>query len=120
MSVQDTAHALWGQPWAEIARLSDMQDPTLTEFQQFIRDRYHETDSARGPARTFLWFMEEVGELAEALAMLERGDGDDANLREEFADVLAWLGTLANITGVDLAEAVHEKYVVDGGPAGTK
>ena len=102
MYMQDTAHPLRGQPWTEIATLIAMQDPTLTEFQQFIRDRYHETDSARGPARTF------------------RGDGDDANLREEFADVLAWLGTLANITGVDLAEAVHEKYVADGGPAGTK
>ncbi len=97
-----------------------MQDPTLSEFQQFIRTRYHETDSARGPARTFLWFMEEVGELSEAIALRERGDGDAANLREEFADVLAWLTTLANITGVDLAQAVHEKYVVDGGPAGTK
>lgn len=97
-----------------------MQNPTLTQFQSFIRDRYHETDSARGPAKTFLWFMEEVGELAEAIANLERGKSDQGNLEEEFADVLAWLATLANITGVDLAHAIHEKYVVDGGPAGTK
>ena len=41
-------------------------------------------------------------------------------LAAEFADVLAWLTTLANITGVDLTEAVHRKYLVDGGPAGTK
>ncbi len=85
-----------------------------------IRDRYFETDAARGPAGTFLWFSEEVGELAEAIACRERGDGDDENLREEFADVLAWLATLANITGVDLAEAIHAKYIEDGGPAGTK
>jgi len=97
-----------------------MTDPRLSEFQTFIRDRYHETDAARGPARTFLWFMEEIGELSEAIALRERGDGDEQNLREEFADVLAWLTTLANITGVDLAQAVHEKYVVDGGPPGTK
>ena len=97
-----------------------MHDPTLSEFQQFIRDRYQETDQVRGPARTFLWFSEEIGELAEALARRERGDGDEANLREEFADVLAWLTTLANITGVDLAQAVHDKYVIDGGPEGTK
>ncbi len=100
--------------------LGVMSDPTLSDFQAFIRDRYYQTDSARGPARTFLWFMEEIGELSEALALRERGDGDDANLREEFADVLAWLATLANITGVDLAQAVHEKYVADGGPEGTK
>ncbi len=97
-----------------------MHDPTLSEFQQFIRDRYQETDAARGPARTFLWFSEEIGELAEALARRERGDGDEANLQEEFADVLAWLTTLANITGVDLAQAIHNKYVRNGGPAGTK
>ncbi|MHC4910666.1 MAG: MazG nucleotide pyrophosphohydrolase domain-containing protein [Planctomycetota bacterium] len=93
---------------------------TLADFQQFIRDRYHETDAARGAPATFLWFTEEVGELAEALGKHERGDGDPENLREEFADVLAWLTTLANITGVDLTEAVHSKYFEDGGPEGTK
>ena len=42
------------------------------------------------------------------------------NLRDEFADVLAWLATLANITGVDLTQAIHDKYIKDGGPEGTK
>ena len=95
-------------------------DMTIQAFQSLIRDRYFETDAARGAASTFLWFMEEVGELAEAIARLERGDGDPDNLREEFADVLAWLATLANITRVDLAEAIHDKYLRDGGPSGTK
>ncbi len=98
-----------------------MAEPmTLQALQSLIRDRYFETDAARGPARTFLWFMEEIGELAEAIAQLERGDGDPSNLREEFADVLAWLTTLANITEVDLADAVHHKYLTNGGPSGTK
>jgi len=51
-----------------------------------------------------MWFIEEVGELATALA----GDDQD-NKEEEFADVLAWMCTLANINDVDLAKAV-EKY----------
>ena len=93
---------------------------TIAEFQDMIRERYYATDHERGPARTFLWFTEEIGELAEAIAQRERGDGDPANLREEFADVLAWLATLANITGVDLTDAIHSKYIADGGPAGTK
>jgi len=93
---------------------------TLGDLQQLIRERYYATDSARGAARTFLWLTEEFGELAEAIAKHERGDGDPANLREEFADTLAWLATLANITGVDLAEAIDEKYIRGGGPAGTK
>ncbi len=93
---------------------------TIAELQQLIRDRYHETDAARGVPATFLWFTEECGELAHALGRRERGDGDAANLQEEFADVLAWLTTLANITGVDLTRAVHDKYIATGGPDGVK
>lgn len=92
----------------------------IDEFQQFIRDRYFATDSARGTGGTFLWFAEEIGELAHALGRLERGDGDRTNLEEEFADVLAWLTTLANISGVDLTDAIQRKYFDDGGPKGTK
>ena len=93
---------------------------TLDDLQHLIRERYHATDSARGVPGTFLWFSEEVGELAEAFARRERGDGSRENLEEEFADVLAWLTTLANICDVNLAEAMHRKYVDDGGPSGTK
>lgn len=93
---------------------------TLEELQQLIRDKYYATDSARGVPATFMWFTEEVGELAEALGKRERGDGDQDNLVEEFADVLAWLSTLANISGVDLTEAIRRKYIEDGGPEGTK
>ena len=92
----------------------------ISEFQDLIRERYYPTDSARGAPSTFLWFAEEVGELAQAIAERERGDGRSDNLSEEFADVLAWLATLANITGIDLTEAIHRKYLEDGGPEGTK
>ncbi len=96
-------------------------DPmAIRDFQRLIYDRYYPTDSARGAAGTFLWFSEEVGELAHALANRERGKADQANLSEEFADVLAWLTTLANIAGVDLETAIRDKYLANGGPAGTK
>jgi NTP pyrophosphatase (non-canonical NTP hydrolase) len=52
-----------------------------------------------------MWFIEEVGELATAL---RSGSHDERRL--EFADVLAWLATLANAVGVDLDEAVAHKY----------
>ena len=81
---------------------------TIREFQEFIRAHYYQRDSERGTPGTFMWFVEEVGELASALA----GD-DQTNKEEEFADVLAWLCTLANINGVDLAGAI-EKYTVRG------
>jgi NTP pyrophosphatase (non-canonical NTP hydrolase) len=75
-------------------------EETLRGFQRRIDAIYGARDAARGPDRTFLWFVEEVGELSRAL----RG-GDPASLREEVADVLAWLATVASLAGVDLAAA---------------
>lgn len=102
----------------------------LSSFQDFIRDRYYKTDHARGTPATFLWFIEEVGELATALQHAggdaPNHDDDDThaaarqNLEEEFADVLAWLCTLANINNVDLSHAVHQKYLAGPGPVGHK
>lgn len=75
---------------------------TLDEFQKQVESIYFERDSARGVAGSFMWFLEEVGELAHAL---RRGEGE--NLKEEFADVLAWLSTLASISGVRLGDAAR-------------
>lgn len=92
---------------------------TIAEFQQHIRDKYFATDSARGTPATFLWLVEEIGELATALNTT--GDKrDQANVEEEFADVVAWLCTLANINGVDLETAIRKKYLTGKGPSGTK
>jgi NTP pyrophosphatase (non-canonical NTP hydrolase) len=78
----------------------------LREFQKRIEEIYFEKDKARGIEATYMWFAEEVGELTRAL----RRDDDRANLEEEFADVLAWLSTLASIRGVDLEEVARKKY----------
>jgi NTP pyrophosphatase (non-canonical NTP hydrolase) len=80
-------------------------DIGLRDLQQLIRNMYFTKDVARGAEATFLWLLEEVGELAAAVRV-----GEPENLQEEFADVVAWLATLANITGVDLVQAVRDKY----------
>ncbi len=82
-----------------------MSDLSLAEFQQLIRRMYYEKDYARGVDGTFMWLMEEIGELAAALR-----EGSPEELRGEFADVLAWLTTIANVAEIDLTEAVREKY----------
>ena len=82
----------------------DAPSTTIKEFQQQISRTYEKRDRQRGTPATFLWFIEEVGELATALA----GD-DQANKEEEFGDVFAWLCTLANINDVDLDQAI-KKY----------
>jgi NTP pyrophosphatase (non-canonical NTP hydrolase) len=82
-------------------------EPTIRGFQRIIEDTFGAKDRKRGLPGTFMWFTEEVGELARAL---KRDPPDHANLAEEFGDVFAWLATLASIAGVDLAEA-SERYL---------
>jgi NTP pyrophosphatase (non-canonical NTP hydrolase) len=77
----------------------------IGEFQKLIERIYYERDSARGLAGTHMWFCEEVGELTRALRRDERHE-----LEGEFADVLAWLSTLASIAGIDLEAAAAKKY----------
>ena len=78
---------------------------TLDELQTLIEQMYSDRDRERGVPATFMWFCEEVGELASALR-----EGSSEELAAEFADVLAWLVTLANINGVDLTKALEAKY----------
>jgi NTP pyrophosphatase (non-canonical NTP hydrolase) len=78
---------------------------TLNQFQQLIRNIYGAKDQQRGVEGTFMWFIEEVGELSTALR-----HGTDQERAEEFADVLAWLVTLANCVGIDLEAAIRAKY----------
>jgi len=75
----------------------------IKEFQELIRRRYEKRDRQRGTPATFLWFIEEVGELATALS-----GGRDTSKAEEFADVFAWLCTLANINDIDLEDACRK------------
>ena len=78
---------------------------TITEFQSLIRDIYFDKDSRRGRDGTFRWLVEETGELARAIRK-----GDRSNLEEEFADVFAWLSSLAALEGIDM-EVACTKYV---------
>ena len=77
----------------------------IREFQEKIEAIYFERASARGLSGPHMWFMEEVGALTRALRRDQRDD-----LEGEFADVFAWLSTLASIAEVDLEDAVRKKY----------
>ena len=77
----------------------------ISRFQQLISEKYEKRDRQRGTPATFMWFIEEVGELATALS-----GTNNEEMQGEFADVFAWLCTLANINDVDLEKAC-EKYI---------
>ncbi len=73
----------------------------IREFQKLIAGIYLDKDGRRGTWGAFGWLVEEIGELSRAMR-----DGNRDSLREEFADVLAWLASLANLYDIDLGAAV--------------
>jgi len=77
----------------------------IREFQNSIRQIYLARDAKRGPDRTFLWFLEEVGELTRAYRR-----GETENIGPEMADVMAWLASMANLLDVDLEKELSKKY----------
>ena len=66
----------------------------IQEFHKLTSEIYFERDAQRGVDGTFVWFTEEVGELAREI---RRQDRNMDRLRAEFADVFAWLSTLASL-----------------------
>ena len=72
----------------------------LDDFQLLIDVTFGERDRARGVPSSVAWLAEEVGELAQAVRK-----GSHEQRLHEFADVLAWLASLANQVGVNLTEA---------------
>ncbi len=77
----------------------------IQEFQDMMKRIYFHRDSERGATGTYEWLMEEVGELGEAIK-----GGDTQAVKDEFADVLAWLASLANVVHIDLEKAALCKY----------
>jgi NTP pyrophosphatase (non-canonical NTP hydrolase) len=77
----------------------------ICEFQKMMEYLYIKSDKERGVEATFKWLSDELQELKEAL-----NNKNQAALEREFADVIAWLVSLANITNVDLEKVALEKY----------
>ena len=77
----------------------------IHEFQKMMRQLYFDRDSERGTEGTSDWLVDEVEELREALK-----EGDTKAIEEEFADVLAWLASLANVVNINLEKVALSKY----------
>ncbi len=77
----------------------------IREFQDMMRWIYFHRDSKRAVVRTFNWFVKEVEELRGALK-----EKNNKAIGEEFADVLAWLASLANVVNIDLEKVTIRKY----------
>ena len=77
----------------------------INEFQNMMKRLYLHRDSKRGTDGTLDWLVDEVEELREALK-----ENDTKAIENEFADVFAWLASLANSVNIDLEKAALSKY----------
>ena len=78
---------------------------SIRKFQEMMKTLYFVRDKERGAQVTLNWLKDELDELKEALQA-----GKIDSIEKEFADVFAWLASLANISNVDLEKAVLKKY----------
>ena len=85
---------------------AECKELTVKYAQELMKKYYYKRDSSRGLYATFTWFIEEVGELAEAIL-----HNNKSAIEEEVADVLAWLLSLANILDIDVETAFKKKYM---------
>jgi NTP pyrophosphatase (non-canonical NTP hydrolase) len=79
----------------------------ISDFQKIINDIYFKRDSKRGIKATFVWLIEEMGELA---SIIRKQEIDKKKASEEIADLIAWANSLANLLDIDVEKALVEKY----------
>ncbi len=77
----------------------------IREFQNIIWETYRHHDVKRGVENTFKWLVTEVEELQKAVL-----EEDERNIKEEMADVFAWLSSVANLLRIDLETVCIERY----------
>lgn len=80
----------------------------ISEFQKSMKEIFFHQDSKRGIEKTFIWLVEEVGELANTLK--QGSELDSKKISEEMADIIAWMSSLANLLEIDLEKALNDKY----------
>ncbi|TFF90118.1 MAG: nucleotide pyrophosphohydrolase [Promethearchaeota archaeon] len=80
----------------------------ISDFQNLMKELYYHQDSKRGIETTFIWLVEEMGELANNLKI--RNKIDLNRVSEELADIIAWTSSIANLLEIDLEKALSDKY----------
>jgi NTP pyrophosphatase (non-canonical NTP hydrolase) len=79
----------------------------MLEFQALLKKLYLHKDQNRGIKSTFMWLIEEIGELA---TLLNAQELDKVKISEELADVIAWTISIANILNIDIEKSIVSKY----------
>lgn len=79
----------------------------ISDFQDLIKNLYLHNDIKRGVKSTFIWLVEEIGELS---TLINSKSIDKIKVSEELADIIAWTISIANILEIDIEKALNNKY----------
>lgn len=79
----------------------------ISEFQDLMRKLYFHQDSQRGIKGTYIWLVEELGELA---SLIKKQDVNKEKAADEIADIIAWTCSVANLLDINIEEALFNKY----------
>ncbi|MHA1291167.1 MAG: MazG nucleotide pyrophosphohydrolase domain-containing protein [Promethearchaeota archaeon] len=93
--------------FSDLLSLRVLRYMRISDFQRLMKELYFHQDSNRGIRRTFIWLVEEIGELAN---IIKERRIDKEKVSEELADVIAWINSLANLLEIDLESALYNKY----------
>ena len=93
-------------------------EPTLKDFQQYVRDMVKERGfDHESVAEIFMLFSEEVGEMAKAarkqINIKTDNNSHKPDLDLEIADVFMYLLDIANCFDVDLEKAFRDKEEIN-------
>jgi hypothetical protein len=80
----------------------------MADYKELLRRAVEALPENNGAARRAVYEKARAALVGQLRAI--NGRTSRENLRHEFADVLAWLTTLASIANVDLQEATVERY----------
>jgi NTP pyrophosphatase (non-canonical NTP hydrolase) len=78
---------------------------SLPAWQEMFKKIYGRVNTIAGTEKCWLHIHEELGEVSRAYRLKARG-----NLRDELADVFAWLAAFCNNSRIDIESAVLERY----------
>ncbi|MFX0032200.1 MAG: MazG nucleotide pyrophosphohydrolase domain-containing protein [Candidatus Hodarchaeota archaeon] len=79
----------------------------ISDFQSLIRVLYFKKDYERGIRNTFIWLVEEIGELGR---LLKKNKLEIKKISDELADIIAWTNSIANLLDIDIEKALLKKY----------
>ena len=91
----------------------------IREAQEWVKDAWSKSEKRMNKVSELASFMEECGELGEAIRKIEHGKDTKVDMEKEIGDILLSLLTLAIRYDVDLQnafdktmESVKSKYIV--------